>query len=154
MAVTAFMFGNAPLNSYKKLVSDLSAEPATVIKVALMTSLASPNQETWTSYADVVADGNEVAAGGNYVAGGATLTGKTLTYGSRVTKFDADDASWAASTITARYAVVYDATPAANADKKLLCCVNFETDLISTGGLFQIVWSADGIFTDTVPVEA
>ena len=67
----------------------------------------------------------------------------------KVMTFDADDVAWANSTITARYAVIYDATPAADADKKLLAYVDFGADKSSSSGTFQITWNASGIFTVT-----
>lgn len=147
MAVSARMFEEAPVNAYKKLVSDLTG--AGNVKVALMTSSASPSQATWTSYADITSDTNEVVATG-YTIGGKAVTTPTLAAASRVTKFDADDVTWTSSTITARHAIVYDSAPVAEADQKLLVWIDFGADVISTAGDFKITWHTDGIFTDTV----
>ncbi len=148
MAVTAKMFNNAPLNAYKGLVTDLSAA-GTAVKCCLLTTGYGITQAS-DSYADIVTDAHEVAAAGGYSTGGVELTTKTLASASHVTKFDADDALWAASTITAAAAVVYDDEPAANGDKKLLVLIDFGASFASTAGDFQITWSTDGIFTDTV----
>ena len=118
------------------------------IKVALVSSSYTPNQDTHDYWDDVAT--NEVSGTG-YTAGGATLTTKTVGYtsGTNVTKFDADDVSWTTSTITARYAVVYDATPATNAAKPLIGYVDFGSDQSSSSGTFSIVWDSAGIFTTT-----
>lgn len=139
-------YGNMPLNALKKLISDLNAA-GTTVKCMLCTSVYTPNQGSHTSKADVT---NEVAGTG-YTAGGKAVTSKAVTYATRVTKFDAADVEWLNSTITARRAVLYDATPAADADKKLLVWLDFEVDKSSENGTFKIQWAAAGIFTFTVP---
>jgi hypothetical protein len=145
MTVSANMFSRANLNAYLGNITDLSAG-GTAVKVALLTSAASPNLNTWDSYANLT---NEVTGTG-YTAGGETLTGKTLTTSNTATvTFDAEDVSWESSTITARYAVVYDAQPASDSNKKLLVLVNFGEDFSSSDGTFEIQWHNDGIFTVT-----
>lgn len=118
------------------------------IKVALLSSSYTPNQDTHDYWDDVSA--NQVTGTG-YTAGGATLANKSVTYtsGTNVTKFDADDVSWTSSTITARYAVIYDDTPATNATKPLIAYIDFGSDQSSSSGTFSIVWDAAGIFTTT-----
>jgi len=118
------------------------------IKVALVSSSYTPNQDTHDYWDDVA---TYEVSGTAYTAGGATLTTKTVGYtsGTNVTKFDADDVSWTTSTITARYAVVYDASPATNAAKPLIGYVDFGSDQSSSAGTFSIVWDSAGIFTTT-----
>lgn len=118
------------------------------IKVALVGSGYTPNQDTHDYWDDVSA--NEVTGTG-YTAGGITLANKTVGYnaGTNVTKFDADDVSWTASTITARYAVIYNDTPASASDKSLIAYVDFGSNQSSTNGTFALVWDAAGIFTTT-----
>jgi len=117
------------------------------IKVALVTSSYTPNQDTHDYWDDVSA--NE-ASGTGYTAGGATLGSKTVGYtsGTNVTKFDAADVSWTSSTITARYAVVYVSTGTAGTSA-LIAYVDFGSDQSSSAGTFSIVWDAAGIFTTT-----
>jgi len=119
------------------------------IKVALLTNAYTPNQDAHNYYDDVVA--NEVTGTG-YTAGGNTLANKTNAYNSstNVIVLDADDTTWASSTITARYAVVYDATPATNATKPLIGYVDFGSDQSSSNGNFTITWDATGIVRITV----
>ena len=122
------------------------------IKVMLTTSTYTPNLDTHDYKDDVT---NEVTGTG-YSAGGATLGSMTFTYtgASNLWTFDAADTSWTTSTITARYAVVYDSTPATDATRPLICYQNFTSDQSSSGGTFLISWNASGIFTITVGAEA
>ena len=119
------------------------------IKVMLLSSSYTPNQDTHDYLEDVVA--NEVTGTG-YTAGGQTLTGKTITYdgASNTTVLDANDVSWSNSTINARYAVIYDDAGSTNATKVLLGYVDFGSDQSSTNGAFTITWDATGIFRLTV----
>jgi hypothetical protein len=119
------------------------------IKVALLTNAYTPDQDAHNYLDDVVA--NEVSGTG-YTAGGNTLANKTNTYnsGTNVIVLDADDTTWSSSTITARYAVIYDATPATNATKPLIGYVDFGSDQSSSNGNFTITWDATGIVRITV----
>jgi hypothetical protein len=119
------------------------------IKVALVGSAYTPNQDTHDYWDDVVA--NEVTGTG-YTAGGATLAGKTVTYDSanNVIVLDANDVVWASSTITARYAVIYDDSGATNAQKVLIGYLDFGSDQSSTNGNFTVTWDATGIVRITV----
>lgn len=145
MAVSGEMYGLYHLNAAKGLITDLN-DAGTAVKVALCTSTYTPNQDTHNDFADIT---NEVVGAG-YAAGGAALATKAVTYASRVTKFDADDVEWAASTITARYAIVYDSEPVAEGDECLICWIDFGEDKSSVDGTFKITWNASGIFTTTV----
>ena len=119
------------------------------IKVALLSSAYTPNQDTHDYYDDVLA--NEVTGTG-YTAGGLSLTGKTNTYdaANNVIVLDAADAVWSASTITARYAVIYDNSGATNAQKALVGYVDFGADQSSTNGNFTVTWDNTGIVRITV----
>ena len=144
MAVTAFWYGSANLNAWDKKI-DFNTD---AIKAALCTSTYTPAQDTHDFFNDVT---NEVVGTG-YTAGGTTLANCTVGYtaGTNVLKFDADDAVWTTSTITARYAVVYDSTPGTAATNPLIAYVDFGADVISTAGTFTIAWDAAGIATVTV----
>lgn len=148
MAVTAAWYGKAFLSLLNK-EADIDSD---VLKVMLCTSSYTPDQDTH-QYKSSVTD--EVTGTG-YSAGGATLANVTVTYtgATNVIKIDADDTSWATSTITARYAVIYDSTPSTDATRPLLGYQNFGSDVISTAGTFLITWNASGLFTITVGAEA
>lgn len=144
MAVTAMWYGQAIAKAFNKEI-DWDSD---TIKVSLHTSSYTPNQDTHEYTDDLT---NEVANGNGYTTGGATLGNKTLGYtgGTNVIKFDGDDVSWTSSTITARYAVIYDDTPATAATKPLLGLVDFGADVSTTNGTFAITWNANGILTIT-----
>ena len=144
MAVTAKMYGLAVQSLANKEI-DFDSD---TIKVMLCTSAYTPDQDTHRYKSAIT---NEVTGTG-YTAGGATLGTPTVTYtgATNVLKLDGNDVSWATSTITARYAVVYDSTPATDATRPLLCYVDFGADVTSSGGAFDIVWDAAGIATVTV----
>lgn len=143
MAVSAKVYGLAIKSAFNKEVSWASD----TIKVMLCTSTYVPDQDAHQYKSSVT---NEVTGTG-YTAGGATLASKTATYtgATNTIAYDAADTSWASSTITARYAVVYDST-GTDATSPLLCYVDFGADVVSTAGTFSIVWDAAGIFTLTV----
>lgn len=145
MPVSAKMYGNMLRLALNKEI-DWDSD---TIKVALVSSSYTPDQDAHDYWNDVVA--NEVTGTG-YTAGGATLANKTITYTGATNKvaLDADDASWAASTITARYAVVYDSTPGTDATRPLLGYVDFGQNESSSNGTFTIAWNASGIFELTI----
>ena len=146
MAVSGFMYSNTPNNAFAGNLTDLSVV-GTDINVALLAAAHTPNQNTHDNFEDV--SGNQVSGTG-YTAGGAEITTKSLSTTGRVTTFDGDDVEWTSSTITAQYAVIYDATPALPADQKLIALIDFGEELSSSDGTFKITWHTDGIFAITV----
>lgn len=152
MAVSALLYGQSPMQAYGS--GSAGGAPnidwlSDTIKVMLCTSSYTPDQDAHVFKSSIT---NEVAATGGYTAGGATLANKTLGYtsGTNVIKFDADDVVWAASTITARYAVIYDDTPATDVTKPLIGYIDFGADASTSNGAFTITWDAAGIFKITV----
>lgn len=142
MAVTGKWYGQALMNAMLGKINWSSD----TIKVLLCTSTYTPDQDNHI-YKDVSIT-NEVSGTG-YTAGGATLASKTNTYtaATNVIMFDAADVTWSGSTITARYAVIYDDTPATN--KPLLGYVDFGADQVSSAGNFTITWDVAGVLTVT-----
>lgn len=143
MAVTALFYGPAFVSAFNGLI-DFDTD---TIKVALLTSAYTPNQDAHDFFNDIT---NEVVGTG-YTAGGATLAGASITYtgGTNTLKLDGNDVSWPASTITARYAVIYKSTGTASTSP-LIALVDFGADVVSTAGAFSIVWDAAGIATVVV----
>jgi hypothetical protein len=139
------LYGNFVVKSFNKEI-DWDSD---TIKVALLTNAYTPNQDGHDYFDDVIA--NQVTGTG-YTSGGNTLANKTNTYDSatNVIKLDADDVTWASSTITARYAVIYDATPATDATRPLIGYVDFGSDQSSSNGNFTITWDSTGIVRVTV----
>ena len=145
MTITAKCYGQVFKSAFNKEI-DWDSD---AIKVMLTTSAYTPDQDAHQYKSSVT---NEVAATGGYTAGGNTLTTCTSTYTGATNKLmlDADDTSWTSSTITARTAVVYDSTPGTDATRPLVCYQQSDVDIVSSGGTFQITWSASGILEVTV----
>src|ERR1044072_7294284 len=137
------MYGNMLLKALNKEV-DWDTD---TIKVMLCTSRYTPNQDTHIYKSSATKE----VTGTGYTAGGATLASKTITYdtATNVVILDAADVTWASSTITARYAVIYDGAGASDAAKVLLGYVDFGSDQSSTAGNFTLTWDATGIFRVT-----
>ena len=110
-----------------------------VIKVALMTSSYTPDKDTNTF------DNTYEVSGSGYIAGGATLASKIVTQDDTDDSayWDAEDVIWASSTITARYAVLYDAT----VSDTIIGVVDFGENKSTTGEDFLIQWDEDGILS-------
>lgn len=120
------------------------------LKLALTTSVQALTDDfagasTDCRYADLTAE----VVGVNYTAGGSALTTVTWTRAGAVVTLDADDVSWATSTITARYGVLY-ADGATNKDIiGYFLCDSTPADVSSVAGTFLVSWNASGIFTFT-----
>lgn len=144
MAVTGKLYGKVFTALWNKEI-DFDSD---TIKVMLTTSTYTPDQDVHDYKDDVT---NEVSGTG-YTAGGAALASKTVTYTGATNKhvLDAADVTWPTSTITARNAVVYDASPATDATRPLICYQASDADIVSSGGDFTIQWNASGIVEITV----
>lgn len=130
-------------NSFKQKIMDGSIDLDTdTIKVALVTVTYAPDQDTHVFFSSVT---NEVVGTG-YTAGGSALAGKAVTADTVDNEgvFDANDVTWATSTITARAAVLYKDTGVA-ATSPLICYIDFVSDKVSTAGNFTISWNSEGI---------
>ena len=138
------LYGNFLLKALNKEV-DFDSD---TIKVALLTSSYTPDQDAHDYFNDV---STYEVTGTGYTSGGATLASKTATYDSatNVIVLDAADVTWSSSTITARYAVIYDSTGTASTSA-LIGYVDFGSDQSSTNGNFTITWDSTGIVRITV----
>lgn len=101
---------------------------AHTIKIALYTSTATLSAAT-TAYTTT----NEVVGTG-YTAGGNTLTGATVSTSGTTAFVDFNDTTWATATITARGALIYDAS----ASNKAIAVLDFGADKTSTAGNFTV----------------
>ena len=138
------LYGNFILKALNKEV-DFDSD---TIKVALVSSSYTPDQDAHDYFNDV---STYEVSGTGYTAGGNTLASKTATYDSanNVIVLDAADTTWASSTITARYAIVYDST-GTSSTSALIGYVDFGSDQSSTNGNFTITWDSTGIVRITV----
>jgi hypothetical protein len=103
---------------------------ADTFKIALYTSAATLNAST-TAY---TATGEVVGTG--YTAGGNTLTGSAPTSTGTTAFCDFSDTTWAAATITARGAMIYNSTQG----NKCVAVFDFGADKTSTDGDFTIIF--------------
>ncbi len=97
-------------------------------KIALYTSSAVLDATT-TAYSAT----NEVSGTG-YTAGGAALTEITPTSSGTTAYVDFGDATWSSATITARGALIYNATDS----NKAVAVLDFGADKTSTNGDFTV----------------
>ena len=101
-----------------------------VFKIALYTSAATLDAST-TAYTT----SNEVPSTGNYVAGGNTLTvSVTPTFTGTTAFVSFANTTWAAATITARGALIYNSSKS----NKAVAVLDFGSDKTSTSGDFTI----------------
>lgn len=132
-------------NSFKKKIMDGSIDLDTDnINVALLTSAYTANIDTHTFYSDVTTQ--EVAQANGYTTKGVTLGSPVVTIDTTndLAYFDAADVTWATSTITARYAVIFK-NSGTNTTSPLVGYVDFGADKVSDNGNFIITFSTAGI---------
>lgn len=110
------------------------------IKVMLVTASYTPTS-SHAKRSDIT---NEVVGAG-YTAGGATLASLSVATSGANARFTAANVTWAASTITARGAVLYKSRGGAASADELIGYVDFGSDKISSSGDFTINWNASGI---------
>ena len=138
MSVTTTIY-----RKYKTKVLDNSTKIALAtdtIKVALCDSSYAPST-SHSFFSDIT---HEITSAG-YTGGGAVISGVTINEGANTT-ITATDVTWSASSITARYAIIYKSTGTPNSSP-LIAYVDFGADKSSDGDNFIISWDAsNGIF--------
>lgn len=135
---------SALYNSAKKKLMDGSIDLDTdTIKVALCTSSYTPDIDSHVFFSSIT---NELPTASGYTAGGASLANKVVTQDNTndLAYFDADDTSWATSTLTARYAILYKSTGVAGTSP-LIGYIDFGVNRSSSSDTFYIQWAATGI---------
>lgn len=144
MAVTGKLYTNAMVGFIKGDFKWLTSGGST-FKIALMGSGFSANQDLQDFWDDVSA--NEISAGGGYTAGGATLVtlDPTVDTATNEVRMDANDVTWAASTITAYGAVIYQSTGTAGTSR-LIAYLDFGGAQSSVSADFTIQFDANGVF--------
>ena len=149
MPMTTRWFGLGARNQWGATAADRVDWVNDTIKIALITSAVSPNQDTHDYWNDLSA--NEIAGGGGYTTGGATLGSKTLTYdgATNQVRLDCADPSWPFTTSkTFRWAVVYKDTGSA-ATSPLLGYGDFGGDE-TTSNTYTITVDATGLLRGDV----
>ena len=143
MAVTTKMYSHFQEHLMNGLFVALSSE--TAIKCSLHTVTYVPDQDADDFWDDCT---NEVVGAG-YTHEGDTVTTTTISLAGRVMTFDCDNPQWTTASFTARIAVFFDSTEAADGDKPLICYVDFGEDKVVEGGTFELQVNASGLFTAT-----
>ncbi len=157
MSVTHKMYGPFFENLMKGNIPDME-HGDTTIKVALMyEDGATPfsfdqDHDNWDDVKAYECDD------GDYTADGEEITGAEVNYDDRVTTFDSSTDPkevefTAEGDIKATYAVIYlfgDDGELADADKKLISCIDFGGERESVQGAFKITFHENGIFKVTV----
>ena len=134
-------------NAFKKNLMNGSIDLDTnTFKCMLVTSAYVPDQDAHEFRSSVT---NEVTGTG-YTAGGVTLASLAVTQDNtnNRSEWDFADPVWAASTITARGAVIYKDTGAAATDP-LVAYIDFGSDKSSSGGEFRLTINAEGFLALT-----
>ena len=144
MAISTKMYSSFPFMLIRNAFANLSE--VNTLKVMLCTSDYTPDQDYHALKSDVT---NEVSGTG-YMAGGKILTGVSAILTARQTYIEAYNVTWPESTMTARYAVLYDYTKATDDIRPLVAYIDFGEDKSCENGTFQLTWNASGIFTITV----
>lgn len=112
------------------------------IKLALFTSAATLSAAT-TTYSTT----NEVVGSG-YIAGGNTLTSPVISLDGTTAIVDFADTTWAAATITARGAVIYNSSKA----NRAIAVLDFGSDKTSTSGDFTVSFPAAAAATAIIRI--
>lgn len=137
MAYISYLYSQFPAKLANKEL-DLNSD---ALKVMLCSSLYVPSTANHAYASDIT---NEVTGTG-YTTGGGLLTGVSVLTSGTTTTLDASDIVWSNSTITARYAILYDSTPATAATQPLILYIDFGGDQASSAGGFSIQWDSAGI---------
>lgn len=133
MAITQAM-----CSSFKQeLLGGIHDLDTDTLKIALYTSAATLDAST-TAYTAT----NEVVGSG-YTAGGNTLTGAAISLDGTTAIVDFDNTTWAAATITARGALIYNSSKA----NRAVAVLDFGADKTSTVGDFTVTMPAPAAAT-------
>lgn len=147
MAVTPHVYTMLPKSLSDKKI-DLDTD---TLKCMLLSAYTvGTTQDTAQYVSDVKAVATE-ASGTGYTAGGLTLSNVAFTRSGHVYTLDCDDPVWAASTISAAYALFYGINSTTNSDATN--CVMAYWDLggtqSSTSASFTLTINASGLITFT-----
>mgnify|MGYP003340151649 FL=1 len=113
-------------------IHDFSASTGDVFKIALYTSSATLDSST------TVYTSSGESSGTGYTAGGETLTNVGVSLSGTTAYLDFDDVTWAASSISAAGALIYNSTEA----NKAVAILSFGGTYTSTNGNFTVTFPA------------
>jgi hypothetical protein len=137
--------------TYAKLIDSLAAGLVNfhtdAFRAMLLDSYTEGSTATDAQFlADVLAHASE-AAGTGYTAGGKLLTGVAWTQDGAGWALTADDVVWPTSSVSAAFAVFFDATPTDPADQPVLGYWDLGGTLASTGTDFTLAINDSGLLT-------
>lgn len=116
------------------------------IKLMLVGGSYAPNVLTHSYKSDIIGE----ISGENYTPGGVSLTGKNFTVNNNIGTFRADDVTFPAMVVEGvRYGIIYDNTPAKDAEKPLLAYIDFKEEFKVNNANLDVIWSSDGILKVT-----
>jgi hypothetical protein len=139
MSITA-----ALCNSYKQEIFQGTHASGDVYKIALFPSSATLSKST-TAYSST----GEVANGNGYATGGATLSGFSVTLDTDTAILDwTTDPTWAASSITARGALIYNSSKS----NKAVAVLDFGADITSTSDTFTVTFPTPAAATGLIRI--
>lgn len=137
------MIVQALCTSFKKQIlegaHDFRLTDGDVFKIALYSSAATLGEAT-TEYS-----ATDEIAGTGYTAGGATLTNVSPSSSSTTAFLDFADVVWAASTLTARGALIYNTTPGHTYSNAAVAVLDFGSDKSSSASNFTISFPSPDI---------
>lgn len=116
---------------------------ADTFKLILVDGTYTPDQGAHRYKSSVTGE----VSGAGYTAGGAAVASMAVAVDAVTHKvsFSGAAVSWPGSTITARYAVLYDSTPSTDATRPLVGFVDFGGPIASTAATFAVTWDSSGI---------
>lgn len=123
------------------LAKDIGSE--TLVYGMLITDTETPDFDADDFRSDV---SGEFGTGNGYTAGGKLITNTSVTVSTNGTIiYDANDVSWASSTITNAMAIVGYFSTGTSTTEELIWLSDFVTAASSANGTFTVQWSSGGI---------
>lgn len=138
---------------YTKFMKQLLAEGVDILgdnlKVMLLSAyIPGTTQDTAEFVSDVLAVASE-ASGTGYTAGGQVLTGVSVTEVGHVIEVSCTNPNWNTVTLSAAYALFFDATPGSNSTNPVICYWDFGGTDSPGGANLQLQINASGFVTLT-----
>lgn len=145
MAVDAWV----AYNSFRKQIGDGTIDlDSHTFKCALFLSTSNAGDVAQTSYSSLT---NQHSNANGYTTGGVTVTA-TWNYSGTTATFDCTDPAWTASggSIVARWAVIYDDTPAGKSLVAFCLMDDTPADItVTSGNTLTLQINPSGVFTLT-----
>ncbi len=142
ITASATAYSQAVVNAFNKNIDWIEG----TIKVMLCSNEYNPDLKNHGFKSDI----NGEVKGDGYDSGGQIIENTTISHDIDQVYFKGDNINWSNSTITARYAIIYDDSPETEEEKPLIGLIDFGEDQISNHGDFNIIWHENGIMNFTL----